>query len=87
MVAFVAEGHLLGEARDAFGDDALRGQQKLDRLLAPAALQVQPLLLAGVLGVVAGVGFVADQVAQAVGANGRVGVNIDRDLPLPRYQL
>ena len=67
--------HLEAEIGQALGQEALRCADQEDRLLDVAALAHQPDLLAGVLGVVARIGLVGDQVGDRGGQHGQVEVD------------
>ena len=73
----VAQQHLEAEVGQALGQQALRRADEEDRLLDVAAPADQADLLAGVLGVVAGVGLVGDEVAERGAEHGQVGVDGD----------
>ena len=58
------EQHLDAEVGQALGQQALRRADEEDRLLQVAVPPDQAGLLAGVLGVVPGIGLVGDEVAE-----------------------
>ena len=57
----VAEREVLGQHGNALGDDALRRVDQSDRLLGKSPAVVEPQVLEGMLGVVAGVRLVRDK--------------------------
>ena len=73
----LAGDHLEPEVGEPLGEQALRGADHEDRLLEPALPADEADLLAAVLGVVAGVGLVGDEVGERGGEHRQVGVDHD----------
>ena len=67
--------HLEAEVGEPLGQQALRGADDEDRLLQPALAADESDLLAAVLGVVAGVGLMGDEVSERGGQHREVGID------------
>ena len=68
---------LESEIGQSFGEEALRCTDQEDRLLEPLAIPDEPDLLARVLGVVAGIGLVGDEVRKEQREHRQVDVYVD----------